>query len=598
MAWQSTGRKDTPTGRRNEREHILFYPVARGIRVHHIILSCAFLLLLLLGLFIVMEQEEALTHTAISSYQQTELEIVRDAARSTREYVYVQTVILNRTDREAIEQEIFKKFIEPIHLLKNGDAWIYAPDHVVFDASSDFPDDYRGRSMQEIFDLQKQYGASHFEAMAADVAHAREGVGYYIWLPEKGAEIAAWTPVRVGNYTWTIGLSTPLPEILEATGASATARTSIVTLLFGTGFALIVFLAWLYADIRRGNVERELRESKERYEAIVRHAPGPVLVLKSGIIRFINEAGLRISGYPYNELVGKDIRDFLTEESRAVARDSTLPGRDNKEVAEFEIEFVTKDKKLLSLIVRTIDIPYENEMVTLALLLDITDRKRSGEALRMANKKLHLLSGITRHDIKNKLLILIGFIGLAKTVAGNKEGLAELFAKQEKAVQAIDAMISFTKDYEDLGMHAPAWQNIHAIIATARIELPRGEICTDTIDPALEIFADPLLERVFYNLIDNALRYGGGRMTTIHISQEMAGEDLKIVVEDNGTGIVPQDKKKLFTKGFGRNTGLGLFLSREILAITGITIEESGEPGRGARFEIRVMKGMFRFSDR
>jgi signal transduction histidine kinase len=147
-------------------------------------------------------------------------------------------------------------------------------------------------------------------------------------------------------------------------------------------------------------------------------------------------------------------------------------------------------------------------------------------------------------------------------------------------------------------MHAPAWQNIHAIIATARIELPRGEICTDTIDPALEIFADPLLERVFYNLIDNALRYGGGRMTTIHISQVMAGEDLKIVVEDNGTGIVPQDKKKLFTKGFGRNTGLGLFLSREILAITGITIEESGEPGRGARFEIRVMKGMFRFSDR
>lgn len=596
MAWQTTDGKDKPSGRRSDKEHFIFRPVAHGIRVHHIILSCAFLLLFLLGFFIVMAQEEALTDTAISSYQQTELEIVRDAARSTREYVYVQTVVLNRTDHLAIEQEIFKKFIEPIHLLKNGDAWIYAPDHVVFDISSDFPEEYRGKSMQEIFDIQKQYGASHYEAMAADVTHAREGIGYYIWLPEKGAEIAAWTPVSVGNYTWTIGLSTPLPEILEATGASRTARASIVTLLFGTGFALIVFLAWLRADIRHWRSERALHETKERYEAIVRNAPGPVLVLKSGIIRFINEAGLRISGYPHDELVGKDIGDFLTEESRAVARDSTRSGRDRKEVAEFEIEFMRKDGKRLNLIVRMIDIPYEDEMVTLALLLDITDRKRSDEALRMANKKLHLLSGITRHDIKNKLLILIGFISLAKTVAGSKEGFAELFAKQEQAVQAIDKMISFTKDYENLGLHAPAWQNIHAIIATARTDLLRGEICTDTIDPALEIFADPLLERVFYNLIENALRYGGEKMTGIQISQQMAGEDLVIVVEDNGTGITPQDKKKLFIKGFGKNTGLGLFLSREILAITGITIEENGEPGRGARFGIRVPRGMFRYS--
>ena len=48
-------------------------------------------------------------------------------------------------------------------------------------------------------------------------------------------------------------------------------------------------------------------------------------------------------------------------------------------------------------------------------------------------------------------------------------------------------------------------------------------------------------------------------------------------------------------KGFGQNTGLGLFLSREILAITGITITENGVPGIGARFEIRVLNGGFRY---
>jgi signal transduction histidine kinase len=68
-----------------------------------------------------------------------------------------------------------------------------------------------------------------------------------------------------------------------------------------------------------------------------------------------------------------------------------------------------------------------------------------------------------------------------------------------------------------------------------------------------------------------------------------------ILFEDNGVGIPAEDKTKLFTKGFGKNTGLGLFLSREILAITGITITENGEPGEGARFEIRVPKAMYRF---
>ncbi len=60
-------------------------------------------------------------------------------------------------------------------------------------------------------------------------------------------------------------------------------------------------------------------------------------------------------------------------------------------------------------------------------------------------------------------------------------------------------------------------------------------------------------------------------------------------------GITVEDKKRLFTRGFGKNTGLGLFLSREILAITGITITENGTPGKGARFEITVPKGMYRF---
>jgi signal transduction histidine kinase len=70
---------------------------------------------------------------------------------------------------------------------------------------------------------------------------------------------------------------------------------------------------------------------------------------------------------------------------------------------------------------------------------------------------------------------------------------------------------------------------------------------------------------------------------------------LVLTYHDNGVGISADDKKKLFQKGFGKHTGLGLFLSREILAITGITITENGEPGKGVRFEITVPHGAYRF---
>jgi signal transduction histidine kinase len=108
-----------------------------------------------------------------------------------------------------------------------------------------------------------------------------------------------------------------------------------------------------------------------------------------------------------------------------------------------------------------------------------------------------------------------------------------------------------------------------------------------------EVYADPMLEKVFFNLLDNALRYGES-LTSIIVTAKQEGENLIITFADNGVGIPPEDKDKLFTRGFGKHTGLGLFLSREILSITKITISETGSPGMGAQFEIHVPQGSFR----
>jgi signal transduction histidine kinase len=108
-----------------------------------------------------------------------------------------------------------------------------------------------------------------------------------------------------------------------------------------------------------------------------------------------------------------------------------------------------------------------------------------------------------------------------------------------------------------------------------------------------EVFADPLIARVFYNLMDNAVRYCGN-ITLIRFLSEVQNGDWIIICEDDGAGVPVKDKELIFRRDYGKNTGMDLFLAREILAITGITICETGEPGTGARFEMTVPKGMWR----
>ncbi len=220
----------------------------------------------------------------------------------------------------------------------------------------------------------------------------------------------------------------------------------------------------------------------------------------------------------------------------------------------------------------------------------------SQDAYKNANKKLNLLSSITRHDIKNQLMALMGFIELSKEKTTDPD-LLHFIEREDIAAHAIERQIEFTKNYEDIGVNAPKWQDIGVHAKALRTLIPPEEIEVSVNVEGLEIFADPLLEKVFENLIDNSRRHGE-RVRHITFSSMQAGQDnLTIVYEDDGIGVHETDKERIFKKGFGKHTGLGMFLSREILTITGFSIKESGVYGKGARFEILVPRGMYRFTN-
>jgi K+-sensing histidine kinase KdpD len=144
-------------------------------------------------------------------------------------------------------------------------------------------------------------------------------------------------------------------------------------------------------------------------------------------------------------------------------------------------------------------------------------------------------------------------------------------------------------------MNPPRWQNVHEVILFAVSHLDLGSLAREFSLEGIEIYADSLLERVFVTLVENTVVHAK-EATVIRASYTITGDDAVITVEDNGPGIPEDAKEQIFSKVPGAGGAASLFLSREILSITGITIRETGIPGKGARFEIRVPKGSYRIS--
>jgi PAS domain S-box-containing protein len=365
----------------------------------------------------------------------------------------------------------------------------------------------------------------------------------------------------------------------------------------------VQFIAIGRDNTERRRDEERLRALRQFEESVIKNANIWISVLDGkGTVSIWNRAAEEISGYKAREVIGKNTiwsRIYPDKEYRhtVTAKIKEVIGA-HKYLENFETRIRTKDgqERIIWWNTRVLqDIPGINETF-IAIGKDVTEQKTLSDAVTLANKKLNLLASITRHDIKNQLMALLAYLELSGNGSSSPAQQAEYIKKAQQIAGTIERQIDLTKDYQEMGIAAPAWQNANECIRKAVAALPMRSVHVE-VDPAKpEVYADPLFEKVFYNLIDNALRYGGADLKTIRVSSQESDSGLMITCEDDGVGISAEDKKKLFTRGFGKHTGLGLFLSREILGITGITITENGTPGKGARFEITVPKGAYRFT--
>lgn len=349
--------------------------------------------------------------------------------------------------------------------------------------------------------------------------------------------------------------------------------------------------------------QKELTESELFIKGIVNSAHVGIAVLDSEFhTLFFNPEMERMFDQKYQNIQGKNFLEAfpsLKQNKRYRYLIQALSG-EMVQAPDFEFSSEESGKPLwISSIFSPVYDLHQDIIGVIINVYDITQRKesernleRAYNAIRIAQEKLTILSSITRHDILNRVMVVTAYSGMLKERISDEKDVKLLNAIAISG-KDIQHLIEFTREYQELGVKKPTWLQIRDVMKRRSVQSVLSGIDLTIQGVAAEIYVDPMLEKVMYNLVENSRRHGE-RVSAINLCSEQAGEDLIIAYSDNGVGVPVQEKELIFKQGHGKNTGMGLFLIREILSLTNIAIKECGVPGEGVRFEITVPKGGWR----
>lgn len=225
---------------------------------------------------------------------------------------------------------------------------------------------------------------------------------------------------------------------------------------------------------------------------------------------------------------------------------------------------------------------------------DITETVKMTEALRQANHRISLLGHITRHDLINSMTVAEGNVRLCLDDPSSPK-LCDRMEKVAKALREMRGLIIFHKEYQDEGIGESSWIDLTRLIVHEAqvLEAAGMELVAEK---GVEVYVDPMFRKVIRNILENASKHSVSAKEC-RVSYREAANGLDVIIEDDGQGIPEKFRPRLFQRGQGSNTGLGLYLSREILAIDGMGLEETSSPGQGARFVLHIPSGRYRFKE-
>ena len=355
---------------------------------------------------------------------------------------------------------------------------------------------------------------------------------------------------------------------------------------------------WSFRDVTEDKkAEKQIRENKQKFEGLFIGNPEAAVYLSQDFhILDMNPRFFELFGYPLEEIKGKHINEVVVPPDRT-EEGHMLDQRAAKGYVYFDTARKRKGGSLIPVSVSAAPIIVEGRLVGhVAMYKDISELKRTEAAMKemmqklaTMNEKLRVVGSLTRHDVRNKLSVVTGNIFLAKKRLPDNPEVLDYLHDIDSACQQILEIFDFARNYETLGDEELKNVDVAETVekAVSLFSDLKG-IKVSNECQGLKVLADSLLTRLFYNLIDNSLKYGE-KITHIRVYYEKSDKaQLRLIYQDDGNGIPLAEKPNLFKEGYGKGTGYGLYLIKKMMEVYGWTIQETGEPGRGAQFTITI----------
>ena len=345
---------------------------------------------------------------------------------------------------------------------------------------------------------------------------------------------------------------------------------------------------------------RKNEEEHERYRALTENSRDIIyeMSLSERRLVYVSPASFEVSGYSPKEFIDNPrlLPGIIHPESQAQFQETWARLLYGNVSREYEYKIVHKSGEIRWVSERsTIIRDDEGDAVAVeGAITDITERKSAEEQINLGRRKLALMTDVTYQDIQNKVTALRAYVQLSKNSRSEQDRVA-LIDKESDLLESIHSLIKKTKDYQQMGMDQSLWIPVEKMIRHQWAQISnKNTITLDCNLPGLEIYADPIIDHVFFNLMQNALQHGK-TLSRISFSSVETSEGIVIVCEDDGIGISPEEKPEIFDRVVGKGK-FGLFFVHELLTLVGMQIKETGTPGKGTRFEITVPKRLYRIT--
>jgi PAS domain S-box-containing protein len=330
--------------------------------------------------------------------------------------------------------------------------------------------------------------------------------------------------------------------------------------------------------------------SREQLQFIFDASPVPFVMstVESGEVAAANDAACALFGVDKDSFKGRLIRDFWVHPRRRDEMTSFL--RREGSIDAFEAHMLTAAGAEFWAHVSARTVPLEGQLVILCAFVDVTEQRDNERRLQdliseleVSNTELEQFAYVASHDLKEPLRVVSGYLQLLKTrhAEGMNDEGREFIGFAQDAARRMQAVITDLLDYARVGREAPSVGVVRMdeVIERARFALGEEEreskasVLVQTTLPNLYGDAGEL-ERLFQNLIGNALKYRAeDRAPLVEISATAVNGGWEFAVADNGIGIAPEHTEKVF-EIFQRlhgeeaytGTGIGLAICRKIVA--------------------------------